>query len=78
MGKGEARVTATAAVASEVFVLTRDVFAAIKADKGADAASKALEAIQKVPALAQLPQPTYAAPLLQPSDGRLGALLRLA
>ena len=28
--------------------------------------------------IAQLPQPTYAAPLLQPSDGRLGVLLRLA
>ena len=34
MGKGEARVTATAAVHSEAFVLTRDVFIAIKSDKG--------------------------------------------
>ena len=60
MGKGEARVTARAAVHSEAFVLTRDVFVAIKSDKGegegrqGDAARR-LQALQSVPCLAQLP-----------------------
>ena len=66
MGKGEARVTATAAVHSEAFVLTRDVFVAIKRDKGAaegggegggeqGGVARRLEALQRVPCLAQLP-----------------------
>ena len=70
MGKGEARVTATAAVDSEAFVLTRDVFVAIKSDKGdregrqGDAARR-LEALQSVPCLAQLPAgPRSARPTL--------------
>ena len=55
--------TATAAVDSEAFVLTRDVFVAIKSDKGdregrqGDAARR-LEALQSVPCLAQLPAGT--------------------
>ena len=63
MGKGEARVTATAAVHSEVFVLTRDVFVAIKSDKGdgdgrQGGTARRLEALQSVPCLAQLPAGT--------------------
>ena len=69
MGKGEARVTATAAVHSEAFVLTRDVFVAIKSDKGdrdgrrGDAARR-LEALQSVPCLAQLPAGSLSRPTL--------------
>ena len=55
--------TATAAVHSEVFVLTRDVFVAIKSDKGdgdgrQGGTARRLEALQSVPCLAQLPAGT--------------------
>ena len=76
MGKGEARVTATAAVHSEAFVLTRDVFVAIKSDKGdrdgrrGDAARR-LEALQSVPCLAQLPAGSLSRPTLTLTAYRL-------
>ena len=59
MGQGEAGATCAAAVDSEVFALTRDVFVAVQKDKGdASTLKSRLEALQKVPAFAQLPAPT--------------------
>ena len=59
MGQAEAGATAVAAVESDVFSLTREIFVAIKSDRGDEGSLKGrLEALQRVAAFAQLPPQT--------------------